>query len=68
MPGWFAIQLLRGGGQLGGGGSGPLCSSFLFYLLGELGNFVIDRFDFSSQVKILRVPGIGFEQRVPLGF
>ena len=45
-----------------GGGSGALLrSSFLFNVLGTLGNFVIDVFDFSSEVKVLRILGVGFE-------
>jgi len=41
--------------ELAGGGGALLRSPFLFYVLGVLGNLVIDLFDFPGQVKILRI-------------
>ena len=55
---WLAAFTLLLGccDELAGGGSGALLRSpFLFYVLGVLGNFVIDLFDFTSEVKILRI-------------
>jgi len=34
-----------------GWGSGALGASFLFHVLGALGNFVVDLFDFEGEVK-----------------
>jgi len=58
-----ALTLLLGGGdELAGGGSGALLRSlFLFYVLGILGNLVIDGLDFPGKVKILRVLCVGLE-------
>ena len=61
---WLAaLTLLLGGcDELAGGGSSALLRSpFLFYVLGILGNFVIDRFDFPGKVKILRILGVRLE-------
>jgi hypothetical protein len=48
--------------------NGPFRSPFLFYVLGAVGNFVIDLFDFSREVKILRILCVRFEKGVPLRF
>jgi uncharacterized membrane protein YfcA len=51
-----ALTLLLGCcDELAGGGGALLRSPFLFYVLGVLGNLVIDLFDFPSKVKILRI-------------
>jgi hypothetical protein len=43
--------------EFAGGDSGALFGSpFLFDVLGALRNFVIDRLDFSSEMKIFRIP------------
>ncbi len=48
--------LLGSGDEFGGGGSGALLGpSFLFDVLGAVGNFVVEGFDFPGQVKVLRV-------------
>jgi len=58
-----AFKFLLGGcDESAGGGCGALLrSSFLFHVLGALGNFVIDLFDFPSQVKILRILCVSLE-------
>jgi hypothetical protein len=49
--------------EFGGGGGGALLGApFLFYVLGALGDFVIDRFDFPGKVKIFRIPCVGLEE------
>jgi hypothetical protein len=52
----------------GGGGGALLGAAFLFDVLGAVGDFIIEGFDFSGEVKILRVFGVGGEERIPLGF
>jgi hypothetical protein len=60
--------LLLWGDEFGGRGSGALLgAAFLFHVLGAFGDFVVEGFDFAGEVKVLRVLGVGFEQRVSLG-
>jgi hypothetical protein len=61
-PGRFRLFSFVSGYEFAGGGDGALPrSSFLFYVLGALGNFVVDLFDFSSQVILMRMLCVGLE-------
>ena len=44
-----------------------LGASFLFDVLGAVGDFVVDGFDFAGEVEILRVLGVGGEEPVSPG-
>jgi hypothetical protein len=37
-------------------------------VLGAVGDFVIDVFDFAGEMKVLRILGVAFEEGVPLLF
>jgi hypothetical protein len=58
IGGVCGIELLFGSGdEFGGGGSGALLgAAFLFDVLGAVGDFVVDGFDFAGEVEILRIP------------
>jgi hypothetical protein len=47
--------------------SGTFRTAFLFDVLGAVGNFVVDLFDFEGEVKFLGMFRILFEERVALG-
>ena len=61
-------MLLSGDEFAGGGGGALLGAAFLFDVLGAVGDFVVEILDFAGEVEILRVFGVGREERVPLGF
>jgi hypothetical protein len=61
--------LLLSGDEFGDGGGGALLgAALLLDVLGAVGDFVIDGFDFAGEMDVLRVLCVGREQRVSLGF
>ncbi len=50
------------------GGGGALGAAFLFHVLGAIGDFVVDFFDFEREVKILGMLCVFFEERIAFGF
>jgi hypothetical protein len=51
-----------------GGRGGALGAAFLFDVHGAICDFVVDLFDFESEVKFLGMLGVFFEKRVTLRF
>jgi len=47
---------------------GALGAAFLFHVHGAIRDFVVDLFNFQSEVEFLGVLGVFFKERVPLGF
>lgn len=45
-----------------------LGAAFLFDVLGAIGDFVVEAFDFQSETEILGMLCVFFEERIPLGF
>jgi hypothetical protein len=61
--------LLGRGGKLCGGGGGALFgAAFLFDVLGAVGDFIVEGFDFAGQGKIVGIFGVGIEERVSFRF
>lgn len=54
--------------ELFGGCGGTLGASFMLYVLGAIGDFVIDLLDFKGEVKFIGMLCVFFEKRVTFGF